>query len=69
VLRPATGPQELFTLNLKKMFEIMLAIFLAFGCPVHHDHKSTGGYTTLSDPPDTGGEGGHIPPGGTSTHP
>jgi len=46
------------------MFELFLALFLAFSCPAHND-KNDGthdGTVTTQDNPPTGGDEGHIPP-------
>jgi len=45
------------------MFELMLALFMAFACPAHKydtQGKGTTTVTTQDDP--TGGDGGHVPP-------
>jgi len=42
------------------MFELFLALFMAFACPAHnHSDKST---NTVIVTADTGGDGGTIPP-------
>jgi hypothetical protein len=40
------------------MFELFLALFLAFSCPAQPDHNCNTTVTTQ----ETGGDGGHIPP-------
>jgi hypothetical protein len=51
-------------LNFLKMFELFLAIMLAFAGPSHYTptncHHATG--STQNAPLDTGGDGGHVPP-------
>ena len=47
------------------MYELFLALFLAFSCPAHsnNQHHQQNGGTTVTTNDDTEGEGGHIPPG------
>jgi hypothetical protein len=52
------------------MYELFLALFLAFACPAQnnkHCHKDGTTVTTQDDftpGGDTGGDGGHVPPDG-----
>lgn len=52
------------------MYELFLALFLAFTCPAQnnkHCHKDGTTVTTQDDfapGGDTGGDGGHVPPDG-----
>ncbi|MDN5289036.1 MAG: hypothetical protein JWR38_5310 [Mucilaginibacter sp.] len=50
------------------MFNLFLAFFLAFSCPKHADNANNHG-TTITVLDDTGGEGGHVPPGITPPTP
>jgi len=43
------------------MFELFLALFMAFACPAHN-HSDNKGTDTVIITADTGGDGGTIPP-------
>ncbi|HTE01461.1 MAG TPA: hypothetical protein VK668_19375 [Mucilaginibacter sp.] len=49
------------------MFELFLALFLAFGCPAHNHTNCNNDNTVTTQ--GTGGENGHVPPGNTPPPP
>jgi hypothetical protein len=57
-------PDLLTLLNFFEMFEIFLALFLAFACPAQNNNNGTNSNgTVITTLDDTGGGTGHIPPG------
>jgi hypothetical protein len=50
------------------MFELFFALYLAFACPAQHHNTNQNGITVVAQD-DTGGEGGHVPPGVTPPKP
>jgi hypothetical protein len=44
------------------MYELFLALFLAFSCPAQSNNHQHKGGTTVTTNNDTEGEGSHIPP-------
>ena len=45
----------------KKMYELFLALVMAFSCPAHN-HKTDNSNKPIVSRDDTGGDNGHLPP-------